>query len=189
MDEIIMVGLVGVTNSGKSTLLNALRSDPTIGLIEVGKEMRRRHPPEYFDGQGAMAKTEAEVWEIVDEQYAAAVRSGRRMVICDGQPRLPGHVEKMVERFGLLHLLQLHADHDVLEERARRRDSDPQTLELSHRRLTNDYIQLYQVLAEWHIHPQSMLAQCETIDTTGGEGFIPAAVDFLDGLKRMATFA
>ena len=147
-----IIGIVGVTNSGKTTLLDHLRDTPWIGMAEIGKEMRKRYSPEHFHGLGAMKETEDEVWEIFAQQHGEALNRGCRVLLCDGQPRLSDQVDVMRRRYGPVSVLQLYAPHHILCERAAQRDAEPKALELSNKRLVNDYVQLYQVLAEWHSH-------------------------------------
>lgn len=159
-----LIGIVGVTNSGKTTLLDHLRNEPWVGMAEIGKEMRKRYPPSHFKGRGAMKETEAEVWEIFKQHHQEAVDRGCQVLLCDGQPRLPEQVGIMRRRYGPVSLLQLYAPLRVLCDRAARRDAEPEALELSWQRLTNDYVQLYQVLAEWHMD-HSVLEHFAVVDT------------------------
>jgi adenylate kinase family enzyme len=146
----LIVGLVGVTNVGKTTLLDYLRQRAGYGFIEIGKEMRRRYPPSHFQGLGAMKATEDEVWQIFDEQYAAACAAGAVIIISDGQPRMVDQVHTMHRKVGDFHVLQLHAPFEVIEERAEKRDGhDPEKFDLTVRRLANDYRQLYEVMATY----------------------------------------
>lgn len=161
----LVVGLIGVTNVGKSTLLDHLRAsgDQRYGFIEVGKELRRRYPPEFFNGQGAMKETEREVWQIWDEQYYHAAFQGAEIILSDGQPRMAEHVGCMRSRVGAFPLLQLHAPLPLLQSRAALRDSTPEARQLSQQRLTNDYRQLYEVLSEYayHIHSAPLVIKTD----------------------------
>jgi len=149
----LVVSVIGVTNAGKSTLMDHMRSVDGCACIEIGKEMRRRHPPEYFQGLGAMAETEQEVWEIFDEQHSDALHRGAPLVLIDGQPRLESQVLQLRIRVGKYRLLQLHAPHDELRRRAEARDgASPGALQLTERRLVNDYRQLYEVLTTYNQH-------------------------------------
>jgi|SRR6056297_308547 len=148
----LLIGTVGVTNTGKTTLFDRLRLIPHYGFIEVGKEMRKRHPPEFFKGLGAMKDTESEVWEIVAEHYQAAISAGATVIFCDGQPRMREHVVELQRRFGDYSLIQLHAPFELLTTRASIRDAgDPSKQRLNEQRLHNDYRQLYDTLAEYHM--------------------------------------
>jgi adenylate kinase family enzyme len=143
-----LISVFGVTNSGKSTLMNRAKDIAGVGTIEVGKEMRRRYPPGHFDGKGAMQKTEEEVWSIVDEQYDLAASNGARVVLIDGQPRLPEQIPNMLARFGEFDVIWLTCPHGVLLKRAEGRD-EHRALDLSMKRLVNDYQQLYDTLAAY----------------------------------------
>jgi len=145
-----LISVMGVTNTGKSTLLAEAAKIERVGLIEVGKELRRRHPPEYFNGFAAMKHTEDEVWEIFGEQYDAAKSAGCSVVLADGQPRIIEQVGRIVgydlgSGFSVLHL---YASRETLTQRARERDAgNAEALALSLQRLQNDYGQLIPVLA------------------------------------------
>lgn len=142
-----LISVFGQTNVGKSTFMEYAGKNPTYGLIEVGKTLRARHPLSYFEGKGAMAHTEQEVWEIVDECKARYRECSR--IFIDGQPRLPDHVRKLHNRFGEFLLLWLHTHDDTLETRRQARDGgDEAALVLSDKRMSNDRVQLFPVLWE-----------------------------------------
>lgn len=142
----LIISILGVTNVGKSSLLDKF-NHPLIHKIEVGKELRSRHPPEYFNGLAALHKTEEEVWEIFNEQYKKATQEGARVILVDGQPRLEAQVDIMFLRFPEMEAIWLFAPHKILEERAKKRDKDKKLTSLSEKRLINDYRQLHIVIA------------------------------------------
>jgi hypothetical protein len=155
--------ILGITNAGKTTLMEYIEQNcPTFGTIQIGKEMRKRHPPEYFGGLAAMPHTEKEVWEIFDDQLKAAEDSGKRCVVIDGQPRLASQVTEVEERLWNIRYIQIVAPHEVLMERAQKRAKDAANLELSMKRLVNDYQQLYYVIAEIMLRGQ----RCIVVDST-----------------------
>lgn len=158
--HLVCVGLIGITHVGKTTLINEALSTPWLGVIEVGKEFRRRYRAGKFKGKGAMRSTETEAWDIFAEQYANCVRGRRRVVLCDGQPRMAAQVRRMREEYGPVHVLMLHADDEVLRERTLLRDHSPADQELTRQRLRNDRIQLYDVLGEWHTTRQENETFC-----------------------------
>ena len=163
MTKPFVISIFGMTNSGKSTLLDHMRHFKDIGVIEVGKEMRKRYPPGYFDGKGAMAKTEDEVWKIVDTSYAAAQRAGRKVVLLDGQPRLPVQIQQLESRFGPFALIWLHTHEEVIRERSEARAQTPEGLELSNKRMINDKCHLYDVM--FHYMDRGFDFPMKTIDT------------------------
>lgn len=151
----LLFSIFGITNVGKSTLIDRCRDIPDLGVIEVGKEMRRRHPPEYFKGLAALPETETEVWQICEEQYAAAANAGKRAILVDGQPRMPSQVVEMYRRFGPYRVIHLYASHPTLAARAAARDTDPGKVELNRKRLVNDYNQLYHSLMAYEGVPEN----------------------------------
>lgn len=162
----LLFSLFGQTNTGKSHLCDFLRKREHIGLIEIGREMRRRHPPEYFEGKGAMDKTEAEVWRIVDE--ARVRNAGKQVIVIDGQPRLKRQVDELRDRFGPFAMIWLHAPDSVLRDRAiKRAAGDRAQLKLSLDRMVNDRVQLFEVLHEYTCarFPLPLIS----VDTCGNE--------------------
>lgn len=83
-----IICLMGITCSGKDTLAERMQElhPDNVGLIQIGKEMRKRHPPEYFKGLGAMAHTETEVWSIFEEQKKLS--EDKKLIVLTGVPRL-----------------------------------------------------------------------------------------------------
>lgn len=171
---VIAVG--GVTCAGKSTLMQALAQMPHFGTIEVGKEMRKRYPPEFFKGKAAMKETEEEVWQIFDEQYKKHLRDPDcAAIFSDGQPRLPSQVYRMYNMIGPYNFIMMHASRERLERRARQRSTDQGNLDLALARITNDNAQLYEVLLEYH-HLQIGRARTLYTDNLNTE---EAKVEFL----------
>ena len=148
----ILVCVMGVTNTGKSTLLDRMKTSEKslrFGFIEVGKELRRRHPPEYFNGFAAMKETEEEVWDIFDKQYNEAKEAGADYIICDGQPRMDVQLEVMKRKYAPLIFILLTTEDSTLKKRAGERDlNNSSATKLSMDRLRNDFSQMYYVLAE-----------------------------------------
>lgn len=145
-----LICVCGVTCSGKDTFVErAAELYPRIvGTIQVGKEMRLRHPPEYFKGLGAMADTEPETWAIFDEQYKRMEGQGKSIIFVSGMPRLKGQVEKL-QRYCDPTFLFLYVSEDVLSKRLDERfKNNPSARELSIKRMVNDKIQLYDIMME-----------------------------------------
>lgn len=135
--------VLGTTCSGKTTLIELAqqRFPETIGVIEVGKALRQKYPPSYFDGQGAPEKTELEALEIFESQLQA--NRHKRVVFVSGQPRRISQIQPTIGTYGG-EVLLLYADDEVLEQRAKRRTGDNQ--ELSLQRMKNDKMQIFDVL-------------------------------------------
>lgn len=134
--------ILGVTNVGKSTLLSSLDKEE-FATVEIGKEMRRRYPPEFFKGKAAMSETEDEAFRILTEQLKEA--NGRPVVI-DGQPRMRSQVTRVLDTLTNPHFILLTCYDEELRRRINARDSDEANRELSRQRLINDKVQLYDVL-------------------------------------------
>lgn len=150
-EQRLMVFCMGATCSGKSTFIDrCTESNNKFGSIKVGEEMRRRHPPEYFDGLGAMQHTEDEAWEIFTSSLDDNVRRGKSIVLVDGQPRLPSQVEKCFraasERSFVWIILWFMVDEDELKRRMLERfKGKTGELGLAKERMVNDKCQLYDV--------------------------------------------
>lgn len=143
-----IIYMLGVTCAGKDYLSDhAVAKYPdTFGAVNVGKEFRRRYPPGYFQGKGAMASTEDEVYEIFTQQLEAA--SKKPFVLVSGQPRLVSQVDRIFAKFPGS-ILWLHQPDSVLLDRLEKRFVDsPDAIHLAKERLLNDRIQLFDVLFE-----------------------------------------
>lgn len=141
---------MGITSVGKSTFINSAPPD-RVAKVEVGKEMRRRYPPERFRGLAAMPDTEDEVFEIYQEQLREAYRSGKEFILVDGQPRMVSQIRRVMEFYPMIprEAIWLHVDDTILEERIEARfPDDPGSRELAVKRMTNDKTQLFPVIFE-----------------------------------------
>lgn len=96
----------GPTCVGKTTTLDAVIADPNNNAVGcfIGREMRRRHPPEYFDGAMASEKTEPEVRDIFMDVYVDFLKSDKQFLLCDGIPRLPSQVRFLNDVFKNTHM-------------------------------------------------------------------------------------
>lgn len=148
MTQIIYV--LGATCSGKSTFVaEAAKFSDEFGIVQVGKELRRRHPPEYFQGKGAMDFTEKEVEEIFTEGVQAAIDANKIAVFVDGNPRSYDQLYLLGKFHEREVFWWLHADE--LQVRDWLRDRFPEDVasrELAEQRLTNDCVQLMPLLHE-----------------------------------------
>lgn len=146
--------LLGNTGAGKTTIMDTLhaRNTDAVAHISVGRELRKRYPPNYFDGQAAPQKTEVEALELYDLFIYANKRKPQvKLIVVDGQPRRASQVSAILS----LHqdcpkrFLLIHADHDVREERLHGRDrGDPEKVKLAMARLNNDYRNQYECMIE-----------------------------------------
>lgn len=140
--------VLGTTCSGKDFLIEtAIQKYPDIfGAVQVGKEFRKRYPPEYFKGSGAPDHTEKEALEIFVNQHDAAVVAGKKIILVSAQPRRPSQVEPVMRK-APGEILWLFADEEETMRRMARRFKDDQaSMELSIQRLNNDRIMLYDTL-------------------------------------------
>lgn len=146
--------ILGGTCVGKSTFLTAVQEVfPTqIGLVEVGKTMRKMFPPEHFKGSAAPDHTEKLAMQLFKEGIAEHVDAQKQLILVDGQPRRPSQVGDTAEHVNALGIkfryLHLFAPLEVRAERARKRfaPEDKGSLDLALARLTGDLPALYEVL-------------------------------------------
>lgn len=83
-----LIYVLGSTCSGKSSLVEMAAAEyDNVGIVQVGKELRRRYPPEYFKGLGALASTETEVEQILLDEIEKHFRQDKQIVLVDGNPR------------------------------------------------------------------------------------------------------
>lgn len=159
---------MGPTCSGKSTLLHLTRNtDPDrVGLVEVGKMLRAKYPPDYFKGLNNPQHTAQEAWELCENNVKAMREEGKDVILVDGQPRDIPQVGLCIYKFSTVefdrHFLLIDAALDERERRARasRSGDDLETLAIP--RLTNDMVAYYSVLTELTKQGQSF----EVFDST-----------------------
>lgn len=149
MSKVIFV--LGPTNAGKSTLLKTVKElfPQRVGLVEVGKEMRRRHPPEFFQGSAAPEHCEQEALSIFHEQMVEATK--HEFVFVDGQPRRVSQITPCLQyRYDhQLFFLLMNESEEVLKKRLEGRFAPGSgEYELSWMRIRNDKVQLFDVLFE-----------------------------------------
>lgn len=162
--------VIGPTNSGKSTFLHFAGVQPGVGLIEIGKMMRAKYPPDYFQGQCNPAHTAVEAWQMFEDKVDEYTAAGKTLLFADGQPRDVKQTYAVMRRVETRCFLHLYAPSDVRTARAIHRDQhDPAKLELSMQRLVSDDQQVYAVLSR-------LLAAGETVfthDTSRPEFSLP----------------
>jgi ribose 1,5-bisphosphokinase PhnN len=148
MPSPILIAIIGPTCAGKGTLIaHLLERHPDWAAVQVGAEMRRRHPPEFFQGRAAMAETEPEVWEIFRAQWQAAADHHAPVVLVDGQPRHPNHPAKLAHFCPQWQALALTASPTVLLERSEIRDETPGQKLLTRARIGRDLDELHRIQA------------------------------------------
>lgn len=143
--------VIGPTNAGKSTFLQKAKAAwPEVGLVEVGKMMRAKYPPEHFQGQAAPAHTQVEALQMMMDGIKAAEAAGCPMALIDGQPRDMDQLKLILgmrDKY-MIAFLHLWAPLEERERRARERDKDnPAKLELSLARMKNDPPMIYEIFS------------------------------------------
>lgn len=160
-----LIFVMGVTNTGKSTVMETLRGyeHAGVGLIEVGKMMRAKYPPDYFKGQGAPQHTQKEAWGMMTDGIDKHAANGRSVALIDGQPRNWEQMLWALELPNPRSFIHLWAPPEIRLERAHRRDgTDAEKLKLTLNRLHDDALKLYDIIAYLHLKGERV----ETIDTT-----------------------
>jgi hypothetical protein len=145
--------VLGITCSGKDYLIDyAISKHPEkFGVVQVGREFRKRYPPEYFKGSGAPDHTEVEALEIYKEQFTKAL--GKPYILVSSQPRRPSQVQPCVEHC-LANDYQpvalfLYAPGIVVTNRIESRFKDDESGKtLAQARVTNDKVQFYDTIFE-----------------------------------------
>lgn len=177
-----VIFLLGMTNAGKSTFIEGLKPYQHIGAVEVGKLLRAKYPPSYFEGSMAPAKTAVEAMAMCQAGITEAAATGRKFCIVDGQPRDIPQAKMLPAAYPSAWYWCLHAPRAVRLARAVNRDpgtippeirqriidgklspaeldealKGSPKLELSIRRMTSDYSGTFEVLAalgEQRVHP------------------------------------
>lgn len=93
----MFIHILGVTCVGKDSLIEFLaqKFPNDIGTIQVGKEFRKRYPPEFFKGLGAMQSTEDEAYKIYCEEREKC--RDKKHIFVSSQPRLITQVSRIEE--------------------------------------------------------------------------------------------
>jgi predicted kinase len=149
--------IMGTTCSGKSTFLNdAVKEyEDQVGIVQVGKLLRAKYPPEYFEGQAAPEKTKEEAWHICKEQVDLHMLQGKKIILVDGQPRDEEQANLCLDTWNKpnihKHFILLDAPLEVRKSRAEKRFSKKHkdykaNLKLAYNRLEGDCNNYYYVL-------------------------------------------
>jgi adenylate kinase family enzyme len=137
--------LIGTTNSGKSTVAEKLVT-PDIGLIQVGKQLRKKYPPEFFKGSGSPDHIEEEALSMLVDLLSE--HQDKKVILIDGQPRRVEQVDPLLQLFPDLEVIWLYETNDVLFARGMERAKSGEDLNLNLKRIDNDVLDLYHVLYE-----------------------------------------
>lgn len=145
--------VMGVTNVGKTYFIDKNVSHlnsvwpGSAGSVLVGKIMREKYPPSYFEGQGAPEKTEAEALQIYETELEK--NNNCSYVFVDGQPRRVSQVLpvfQIAKRMGFhTRVFWLHRNVDVLRDRIAT-IQDEEKRALAEARLVNDHFTVYETL-------------------------------------------
>lgn len=143
--------VVGATNAGKSTFLQAVKDacGGRAGLVEVGKWMRAKYPPEHFNGQGAPANTAGEAWAMLVDGISKA-SAAAEFVLIDGQPRDLNQCDGIRRQYDTpeYQLAFIHLYASAAERKKRALGRDPvgsAALDLALARVVGDVPPLYDV--------------------------------------------
>lgn len=157
----LIVFVTGVTCTGKSSFLiycSALKKE--IGVVEVGKELRKKYPPDYFEGSGAPKKTEKEAMKICLTGIGANIEQGKKIILVDGQPRRESQVSillKNTAKYKRLYLELVCSEEEQLRRMKLRFPNDKESLQLAQLRFYKDKVDLAKVkmemLIQVEIHP------------------------------------
>ena len=147
-----IIAIVGPTGSGKSTVVSAMaETNPLVYPIQIGRELRSRHPEETFDGVGACERMREEKWRIWDALISKAPKDA--IVVVDGMPRAPAEMDEYVKRNIVLDtVVMLDAPLEVRRQRvAKRKGGSSKAYEnlLFESRSLADYTMSYQGLAAY----------------------------------------
>lgn len=143
----MIIGVCGATNSGKSTFIEALAQKLDAEVVSVGKILRAKYPPEYFQGQCNPAATAQEALSLMSE---AIEKTTRKHVILDGQPRGLDQAQ-WLSKYRDIFIVHIWVPPEEREARARVRDTGA-ALELSLSRVKNDATVMFDVMAYCSLH-------------------------------------
>lgn len=147
-----IVFVLGETNAGKSTLIDRMEKSGFYYAVLIGRILRAKYPPEYFEGQAAPAKTDTDAWSIMVEEINKAHNSCKTPVV-DGQPRNNvqyGWCDKYYfsNKEYDCKFIKLWASREERIRRAKARDSDESKLKLSMQRMDSDTIILSDIVSK-----------------------------------------
>lgn len=152
---------MGGTNVGKTTFLETVKKayPEEVHLVEVGKILRAKYPPGYFQGQGNPAHTQKEAIELCFSGIREGEEKDARFIFVDGQPRDAGQAMEIM-RFSDCNVFRERATIELVcprkerAERAALRDAhDPDKLRLAMDRLDRDILHIHEVLLVFTRYP------------------------------------
>lgn len=167
--------IMGPTCSGKSTFLRTAEAyfkPGDLGLVEVGKMMRAKYPPEYFKGQAAPSHTAREAWEMCSTKIDEHRTAGKRIVLVDGQPRDGHQALKASVLYPNARYLWLSASLEVRRARGESTRDPEEFKTLTEPRLTNDMIQHYETM--WSLVMMDKADRIVAVPTANPDGKDPA---------------
>lgn len=167
-----IVYVLGVTCTGKTTVIKEIEQK-FIGVrsVLIGQELRKKYPPEFFRGMGAMPETEEEVIRILRDAIEDFLTSDDELLLVDGAPRLPPCFDfcesVSVYRCDRSYLLLVVDSDSVLDSRSRDRDGDNvEKLALSQQRISTDKQLTYEILCS--ILKEDLSDSLIVLNTTDG---------------------
>jgi adenylate kinase family enzyme len=162
-----IIFVMGPTNVGKSHFINKMASEAkNVGLVEVGKYLRAKYPPEKFEGQMDFSELKAE--NIMIEHIEHRIQEGFGTVIVDGQPRSDVQVDRAHDFLTNTAypvnpvFVLLECPDEIRRERMLKRDKNNSDLQLSQARFQRDKDQYVAILDKI----RSLNHPIETIDTS-----------------------
>jgi adenylate kinase family enzyme len=179
----VLIFVIGATNSGKGTFLAQTKAifGDKVGLVEVGKMMRAKYPPEHFQGQAAPSHTQDEAWAMMQSRISELVDQKVPIIVVDGQPRDHKQLHGILNEYGEHNKVFVHlfASKQCRLARALQRDApDVSKIMLSLDRLTGDIPVLYEILSTLMAENQIIT----TINTEQTDVTTATLSDFLDWL-------
>jgi len=145
----LIVYLIGPSCAGKGTFIASERNRENVAFVEVGREFRKRYPPEHFRGCGSPDHLEAEALQIFQEQFTAALTDCPDIIYVDGQPRRTSQVIPTAPpQFNRRMYLIISAADTVLAARALQRfgGENNEGYAICRKRAVNDRVDLFDVL-------------------------------------------
>ncbi len=145
--------VMGCTCVGKSELIVAIKErwGDEFGFVQVGKEFRKKYPPEYFKGQANPEFCHLEALKMYVESMNTCLERNVKAIIVDGQPR-NNQVQFMVNQTFLgcsKYFFLLHAPAQARLERAKALfANDPESFNLAERRVIDDERSHYNMLVD-----------------------------------------
>lgn len=142
-----MACIMGETCAGKSSFLEWAKTKSglgeRIGLVEVGKTLRAKYPPDHFAGRAAPTHTEPEAWNIfVDGVMGHIKDEAIDLILVDGQPRGARQASDIARMLGVdrvrFVVLWCSDERDVPQRAAIRFRDDPAGGALAEQRRIND---------------------------------------------------